>query len=93
MVYYKKFAKRQFRRGKRAIKRRYVSKRGGLRVGRIARDVSRLKMLVNVEKKDYSGSESAINFALGDALQTLGRGDALYKLEGPAQGTTATTRS
>ena len=89
---YRKFAKRQFRRGRRALRRRYVNKRGNLRVGRISRDVARLKMLVNVEKKDHSGSESAINFALSDSLQTLGRGDALYKLSGPVQGTTATTR-
>jgi len=39
----------------RAIKKRYVSSRGGLKVSRIAKDVAILKTMVNAEKEIYTG--------------------------------------
>ena len=52
MVYrrMKKYAKKQAKRFGRYLKKRYV-KRGGLRFGRIARDVKMLKHIINSEKK------------------------------------------
>lgn len=47
----KKYVRKQARRAGRYLKRRYVRPRGGLRFGRIARDVKMLKHIVNSEKK------------------------------------------
>lgn len=38
----------------RSIKKRYVSRRGGLKVSRIAKDVAMLKTMVNAEKEVYT---------------------------------------
>lgn len=47
----RKYAKKQVRRAGVALKKRYVSKKGGLKYQQIARDVMRLKSLVNAELK------------------------------------------
>lgn len=62
MATFKKTVKRVIRRGAKALKRRYISKRKGLRFGRIAKDVMMLKKMVNAEKKHYG----PLNF--GDSL-------------------------
>lgn len=93
MAYKKTYSRRNYRYGRKLNKKRYVKRSGRVNYNKIARDVWRLKSLINVEKKDYSAYTSQINFALTDTAQTLQRGDALYKLKGPAQGTTAVTRT
>lgn len=91
--YVRRYVRRQVRRGGRFLRRRYINKKGNFRVRKLVSDVNRLKSLINVEKKDFSGDSSQINFALNDSTQVLGRGDAIWKLNGPSQGTTAITRT
>lgn len=47
----KKYVRKQVRRAGVALKKRYVAKKGGLKIGQIAKDVMTLKRLVNAEKK------------------------------------------
>lgn len=59
----RKYAKKQVRRAGVALKKRYVSKKGGLKYQQIARDVMRLKSLVNAEKKRTDLESSAYYFS------------------------------
>lgn len=87
---FRSYIGKQFRRGKRFIKRRYTTKRGGLRVGRIARDVSYLKSIVNVEKK-YVQFDSTTDWARTTTGGTSGH--VITPLLTLSQGTTAGTRN
>lgn len=46
--------RRVVRKGLKYAKKRYVSKRGNFRLGRLAKDVAMVKKLINVEKKRYT---------------------------------------
>jgi len=64
--------RRVVRKGVKYAKKRYVSKKGNLRLGKIVRDVAMVKKLINVEKKrfssNYTGVLGQVNGAGGGAV-------------------------
>lgn len=92
---YIRLANRLLRRGARAagraIKRRYVHKKGGLKIKQIVKDVSMLKSMVNAEKKRY---DIAGETPLGQLNGATGQGLFVTDLTPvPQEGVTSTTRT
>lgn len=86
----KKLVRSGARAAGRALKKRYVS-RGGLRVGRIAKDVQFLKSIINAEKKRvvFSTTTSLVG-------QVSGNSTGAYSVDMtpiPAEGVTLSTRN
>lgn len=64
--------RRVVRKGVKYAKKRYVSKKGNFKLGRLAKDVAMVKKLINVEKKrantQFSGVVGQVNGAGGGAV-------------------------
>jgi len=84
----RKYVRRQFRRGKRWAKARYMP-RGKLNVGRIVKDVNFLKSIVNAEKK-YVAFTETFDFGLSTGASS---GHYVQSLVSLSQGTTVSTRN
>lgn len=87
---FRTYARKQWTRGKRFARRRYTTKRGSLKVGQIAKDVTMLKNLINTEKK-YVQFDYTADFA----RTTTGgaSGHVIQPLLTLSQGNTAGTRN
>lgn len=78
------------RAGVRYAKRRYVNRKGGLRLGKIAKDVAMVKRLINVEKKRRGDSWTGV---VGQVNGTGGGAVMIDITCNVAQGLTASTRT
>lgn len=69
------------KRAKRAVKKRYTSKRGGVKVGKMAKDIMYLKSVLNPEKKRIGGNSLADGGALVVG-QVNGNADGYFSMSG-----------
>lgn len=88
----RRYIKRQWRRGKKWAKKRYVKPSGRLNVRRIAKDVQLLKSIVNAEKK-YCMYETNFSCGATDSGTLSGYGHYISPLVSLSQGTTVSTRN
>lgn len=86
------YIKKQFRRAKKVVKKRYVKKGGGAKWGQIMKDISFLKGIVNAEKKrnlaSYSGliigqcNANVLGAYFADFTPNVNEGDTYGTREG-----------
>ena len=92
----KKYAKKAVRSVGKAIKSRYSTKKGGIRMGKIAKDVMLLKSVLNPERKEFRVFNDPANDDLIDIGQVAGNGNGYFVTDIsciPSQGTTSITRN
>lgn len=81
---------------KKEVKKRYTTKKGGVRIKQIAKDVMMLKNVLNPERKEFRVFNDPANDDSIDIGQCTGNVNAFYALDVsciPAQGTTSITRT
>lgn len=93
---FKKYAKKLVRKGVRAVKKRYTTKKGGIRLGSIAKDVMMLKNVLNPELKEFRIYNNPANDDAIDIGQVAGNSPGYNVIDvscAPNQGTTSITRN
>jgi len=63
---FKKYAKKQFNKGKKMARQRYTTRTGGVRINKVIQDVAKIKRSLNVEHKHY-------DFHFGSGRPTSGQ--------------------
>lgn len=90
----KSWIRKVARKGARMAKKRYTTKKGGVRIGKIAKDVAWLKGVLNPEKKNFTFNNTANNLVGCFNGNTVGGGYfSLDITPTPSQGVTETGRS
>lgn len=88
----KKMAGRAYRAGRKAVKKRYTTKKGGYRIGQITKDIAYLKGVLNPEKKNYTLNNTS-NQAVGCFNGNASGHYCIDISPTPTQGSTETTRN